>query len=341
MTWIDESKARNVLDVARQLGLRVARDAFGPCPSCGTEHRGKGDKRLRCVVLPKVNKWRCTGPGFSDSCGANGDVIDLVAYRLTGQQYTPSLSAPVKEWFTGPTAPAPIAVPTSQQPSPDPPPISEVVELWERCRPVTDDQSVADYLEGHHDGRIDPESVARWDLARALPKNAPCPRWARRDGAWSERGFRLIVRMFRADGPFKAEWASLHARNVELYRFPVEQQGAWKGANPANRSAAGLFFSSPPIVAMPPDLQPAFEVTEGVPDFLRLAMSRLQSQTPSWTIGHYSGSLTDGGAARLVPRGAFVGLRLHDDGAGRKYEADWIRELAGRADVGISRTENK
>lgn len=352
--WLDAARSVPLLDVAAALGLDVATKyggaSFGPCPRCGESTRGKGDSRGRCVVLDrdhKVGRWACHS-NESDGCGAWGDAVALVVWTLTGAAWAKgdkAASATVRQWYAdrgwcepwatgGPrstVAPArpriaPVARPAAALPQRLP--VDEVRDLWRRCVPVTADPAVSAYLAGRHDGAIDPAMVAALDLARALPADLrDLPRWARFKGQpWTESGHRLIVRCWEADADNagRLRVAGLHARNV-LPGCDPSDKAAW----PAGASAAGLLFATGPDPTA--HGLPLVELAEGVPDWLRLALTRAalpKGNRPAvW--GVVNGS-ADPAVAAAVPEGWPVAIRTHADDSGDKYAEQWRQLLAAR-----------
>ncbi len=347
--WLDAARGVALLDIAAALGLDVHRDgrSFGPCPGCGEATRGK-DKRGRCRVRPDGNGWACCSNG-SDGCGAKGDGVALVVWALTGKATWATgdreTRDKVREWYaargwceawTGggsalPTPARPRIAPVARVVSAPPqrPAVEQVRALWGRCVPVTADPEVAAWLAGRTDpGPIDPAAVAALDLARALPADlVDLPGWARYRGRpWTASGHRLVVRAWEADpdNPERLRVASLHARNVR-----PDCTGDDKAAWPAGATAAAL------ILATGPDPRAhgrhLVEIAEGVPDWLRLVLTRAElpkGRRPAvW--GAWSGS-PDPALAAVVPEGWTVAIRTHADTAGDKYADKWRELLTAR-----------
>ncbi len=351
--WLDDACRAPLPEVVATLGLDLHRDgkSFGPCPSCGMATRanpGRTDRRGRCRIEADGKRWACCSNG-TEGCGAKGDGLALVAWSLTGRAWAKGdsdTSAQVREWYAargwcdaspdGGSTPATLARPRRatvavqvNQPKPRPP-AAEVAALWARCLPVTADPEMAAWLAGRHDGAIDPATVAKFDLARALPADlANLPRWARyKDGKpWTASGHRLVVRAWEADPdtPGRLRVASLHARNV-LPAYGPADKAAW----PGRASAAGL------VLATGADPRshglPLVEIAEGVPDWLRLAVtvaSELPKGKRSAVWGIWNGS-ADPALGAVVPEGWPVALRTHADDAGDKYAAAWQTLLIAR-----------
>lgn len=81
-SWIQIAKENSFDSVAANLGLKQRGLRFGPCPACGAETVGKKDKRLPIGRTNGTNTqgWRCF------ACTAGGDMLDLVAYKYTGNR---------------------------------------------------------------------------------------------------------------------------------------------------------------------------------------------------------------------------------------------------------------
>lgn len=345
--WLDDARQVPLLDVAAALGLAVARDgaSFGPCPGCGEAVRG-GDKRGRCAILDKTERWACYSRG-GNGCGAKGDAVAMVAMVLNdGKPWTTGDKATgdaIRAWYAGNgwcnpdngadragqprTMPRPRLVqPLAIAPKPRPP-IAEVAALWARCVPVTADPAVAAWLANRNDpGPIDPEAVAGLDLVRALPEGlGDLPRWAWYKGeSWAASGHRLIVRAYEADAdnPGLLRWASVHARNVRP-NCGAGDKAAW----PGGCNAGGLVLAT----GLDPAAHglPLVELAEGVPDWLRLAVERAKLPKGGAVLGIWSGSVTAELAA-LVPGDWTVAIRTHADAAGDKYAQRLAELLAPR-----------
>ena len=68
--------------------MRVAGRGLSPCPACGAEQRGDRDRRPPVLARTDGRGWRCY------RCDASGDVVALVALRVTGTA-SPASWAPV------------------------------------------------------------------------------------------------------------------------------------------------------------------------------------------------------------------------------------------------------
>lgn len=198
--WFDVAKGRaDVRTVAEALGCAVVGRSFGPCPACN-EGRRRADDRRPPVGFGR-DGWCC----FRGSCGARGDVIDLVALRLFGRRAGElrgdrDRKAELRAWFAdrgwcdpaeGSTAKAPAVPPTRPvEPRAEVAPVflpsAEVHALWAACVPVAGRELVdpvtartrraaREWLEGVRG--LSAELVSAADLARVLPGEYPWPPW--------------------------------------------------------------------------------------------------------------------------------------------------------------------
>lgn len=96
--WIGKAKhSSRISDLASALGLARGRlNSLGPCPACTEQRRGNGDPRGPIGVAGDDRGWRC------HRCGAGGDVVDLVSFRVTGSSFTDASReerTEVRGWF--------------------------------------------------------------------------------------------------------------------------------------------------------------------------------------------------------------------------------------------------
>ena len=128
--WIAAAKSRSVAEVAADLGMDTgSRGSIGPCPACGNTRRGKGKDDRRLPIVSIGLGWCC----YADGCGAKGDVVDLVAWKLTGKpckDLTPDERRPVREWFGVRGTAAPHTAGPAATPPPDYPPLERVRAYW-------------------------------------------------------------------------------------------------------------------------------------------------------------------------------------------------------------------
>ena len=351
--WTDAVRARGVAEVAAAFGLKVVRRTLSPCPLCKAEKRGSSDPRGPVGLRADGQGWEC------HRCHEGGSAVTLATAIVMGET-KPLNWAPVRErcmalgLVDGPHAnqkarqasyAAPRPKPQEKPPeAPKRPPEAEVRGLWERCRPITDDARVREWIEGRG---LDAETVAGLDLCRALPVSGALPGWAKYMGrSWRESSHRVIVPLYGADG----RMASLHARTVNQEAAPKD-----KAASPAGAEVRGLvmadangmgFLAGKPkgivdIVDMLNELATAeghrgpagphkVIVAEGVPDFLTWATHYCEMEIPPGVFGVIAGSWTPEIAAK-IPNGCRVTIRTHHDEAGNKYAAKIRETLEGRA----------
>lgn len=332
--WIERLRERTVGEVATAGGLEVQTSGIGPCPVCGAGQRSSSDRRPPINVKRNGRSaWHCWG------CTANGDSVSLAAAIVTGTTQ-PALWGEVASWAEDelPTVSVvPKARAVVEESEPRRPPTSEVSSLWDRCRHVTDDKEVCDWLDGRG---LNPGIVDDFDLARVIPTGMALPAWAqfgRRP--WTRTGHRLVVPMVDETGCVR----SLHARTI--YAVP---KGIPKALSPKGYSVAGLVMANDvgrqllsgqtpddPFIAdlwKPPSRA---IVVEGVPDWLTWVTRWGDAcETVPAVIGVISGSWSDDLAERFPPD-LTVTLRTHDDTAGRRYALQVAKSLIGRCRVEV------
>ena len=232
MTWFDAARTVPTVEVARALGMTVARGRTGPCPSCSAERTGTDS---RPPVLINELHWKCV------ACQESGDGIDLAARLLVGtSQPAVDQWQEVREWYSGhgwlphePSKAVRRPAGASQRrrpvkPAARPPevinrlPAAEVQALWRASVPVADDTRAARWLQARADDPRhawggcrawfnDPAAlVASLNLVRALPQDIHCPDWATMNGSsWSSRGYSLVIPCLDARGQLagiRARW---------------------------------------------------------------------------------------------------------------------------------------
>ena len=299
----------------------------------GLIHRGSGRNRAECPGCRNGDP-RGVSLGESDGIGVwkcqrdeqhRGTAIDFLMLSRSL-----SIADAVHELQrvagTQPVRSSPRAAP-----APSRPPLAEVRAVWAACMPVKCDGEISAAWSARG---LDLVHVEDRDLARALPRGAMLPDWARCAGeAWSSSSHRLIVPMFDARGQLR----SLHARAIA---------GRTKGLSPAGHAVGGLVMADPLARlllagARCGDGEPAVEtvrrcglvVCEGVPDFLTWATrwGDAADSAPA-VIGIISGSWLAEIAAD-IPDGASVCLRAHADDTGAKYMRAVARTLESRCSV--------
>lgn len=163
--WIVAAKSRSVAEVAADLGLPVHRGRVG-CPACG-EDREKGTRRAPVGIWRSGTGWTCNG------CGAKGDALDLVAWKLLGKPCR-DLAGDRESWQRlrlwwgqGPALPA-VALPPRP---PDYPPVGEVAAYWSGL-PALPKSGVATGAIRTPETDPEPDMAAFWDDWRASGRAA-------------------------------------------------------------------------------------------------------------------------------------------------------------------------
>jgi hypothetical protein len=324
--WADAVASHGVAAVALACGLQAKHDrSFAPCPACGAEERGKGDKRGMIGTRRDDRGWAC------HRCGVKGDPVSLLALVVTGS-VSPTDWADVREraqqlgLYSGgtPVTGAPLSVPRETfQPEPpkrvDP---GEVLDLWNRCIPVRDDTRVASWLTSR---ALDHDRISVGALARALPANGSLPSWARcRGGSWRDQGYLLVVPMNDESGKL----AGLRARRVVKADDDLP-----KGAAMAGAACAGLIMARKGAKGVR-----QFWVVEGETDFLRVSTldQFWDKPTSPWVVGVVSGSWTQA-LGDGIPNRSTIVLATDPDPAGDKYASVIATTLAARERSGLVR----
>lgn len=207
---------------------------------------------------------------------------------------------------------------------------SSVSELWSSAVPVAEDEQVAKWCRSR---ALDPNDIADWNLARAIPGDARLPRWAytKHGGAWARSGHRLLVPLYDATGTL----ASFRARAVAGDGEPA------KSLAPTGFQTKGLIFACPltrqVLAGAAPDwwAERSFVISEGEVDWLSWASRHSQEHQggPAY-LGITAGSWTPEIAAR-IPSGSHVCIRTDPDQAGCKYAAKIARGLHDRCIVRV------
>lgn len=163
--WIAEARRRPVPEVATLLGMDVRRDRCGPCPACG-DLREKSVRRLLVGIQRGEARWTC------NHCKVSGDVIDLVAWKLTGRpcgELDQDGWSALREWF----GVSPVRPPQriENEPPPDYPPQQAVLALWSRCGSLLGPEGgVSRWLRSRG---LNGDLVAALDLVRVAPSDKP------------------------------------------------------------------------------------------------------------------------------------------------------------------------
>jgi hypothetical protein len=318
--------------LCRELGLaekskRQARGVSILCPvhgektpSCSVTLGPDGTIRVRCFGCDFTGD-ALTLIGVVRGLGSRAAFPELLleAARLAGRH---DLEADLRgdRQDAPPPPPRQTAPRPAPEPGPDYPPAGELEALWACGGPVSDDADASEHLVGR---RIDPDVVARLDLARVLRRDMALdrlPRWARFQGVpWRDSGHRMLVRVWDAEG----RWRSLRAWRVCEGSTP-------KRLPPAGCKAAGLLLANDAAVRMLTGhhTPSSVLVVEGEPDWV----TRSVVNPGEAVLGVLSGSWHRGFAER-IPFGAEVIIRTHLDAAGNRYAEEITRTVRDRAHV--------
>lgn len=81
-SWLDQVGGTQIPTVAQKIGLTSGRGkSWGPCPRCGKSERGSSDERLALGMTSDGKGWACHA-----GCAAEGDLADLLSYRMFGHR---------------------------------------------------------------------------------------------------------------------------------------------------------------------------------------------------------------------------------------------------------------
>ena len=215
------------------------------------------------------------------------------------------------------------------------PPQREVQRLWDSCGHAATDPYAWRYLRCRR--RLSVVEVALQDLARVLPRDAACPRWARcGQQSWAASGHRLIV-------PIYQTW---DCRRPALLRAWSWDPGAWCSRLSASSCDGCYQVVRCLVMANRPGREmlrwaglwgPALRglvIVEGEPDYLTAAVA-----WPQWAVLGIVGGAWSEEIAATVPRGATVVVRTDSDTAGDRMAAQVTETLRGRATVRRVRDE--
>jgi hypothetical protein len=282
-------------------------------PSCSVTTGSDGTTRFKCF-----------------GCDATGDALTLIAairgingrsgfaelLRAAAELAGRPELADLRDDGTGSTPPAPP--PRLLTPERTYPPADEVAALWDACRPVSDDEQASFALVAR---LVDPDAVARLDLARAIPVGTRLPRWARYRGmSWLETGHRMLLPVYDHMG---------RRQSLRAWRVTTEGDSP-KRLPPGGFKASGLVLANERGRAVLSGELRIFRllITEGEPD----TIVRSVVNPDEAIVGIVSGSWNDD-FARRVPYGSEVIIRTHTDEAGDKYAATVAESVRGRAVV--------
>lgn len=242
MTWLEDVHHAGVAAVAAHLGFRVAETRIAtvtPCPACGAEIRSTGSTSGRPDRRPPVRLsrdqlfWHC----HAGACKTGGDALGFACLALFGEARLSRGDArwrELRQRLAVPDSDVPRAAPRTPPIPAAPcwPPAAEVRALWESAHPVTDDADVSAWA-GRRPG-LDLQQLELFDVARVLPAEVPCPRWARHaEAAWSCSGHRLLAPLVDPHGRLR----SLRARHLG--------GGEPKELAPTGHEVGGLVLACP------------------------------------------------------------------------------------------------
>lgn len=338
-SWIDDLRAVTLAEAAARLGIEIRGRYARPCPACGRDRRGSTDPRGPVSVSRDGRSWHC------QRCDAGGGTLELASWALLGRLVVPGDRdgwARLRDWW-GAERPAAAPVSPPAHAAPVYPPPAEVEALWAQCGPLDRDPETWAWLRDVRRFLRDPaERIADYDLARALPPGADCPRWARtRAGTWAESGHRLVVPLYSPDGRMR----SVLARHVP-------EGGAPKSLAPAGYDRAGLVMADALGLQVLASGWPGLwdrdcrriVVAEGEMDWLRWATVCCDAESDRWpaVVGLVQGAWAPE-VAEHVPDGSelVVCLDIGPDGepdAGARKILDRIRAtVAGRCPLRLWR----
>lgn len=292
MTWLDDLRSRDLRAVVVELGgdAGAARGRPGPCPSC----------QARDVAVwagrEGEQRWTC------HRCLAGGDVVDLVAYALTGERYQGQ--AEVRTWAGEAVIPAAPPVPP-----PSRPPLQEVMDLLSRCQAGGDGET---WIRGRG-LRGELPSGCLGTLPSYTQQRLPMPTWAACGGQdWQTSGHRYLIPLCDGEGTV----LSVRARRGD------EGKGT-KSLPPSGHSVKGLWMASRwgrAQLAADALWRGTVVLVEGEPAWL-LAVAHWEPRGVL-VLGFFAGSCQASTRARLAQASSVL-VAVDDDPAGRRYVRDW------------------
>lgn len=359
--WLDDASKASLPEVVEALGLKQGRQSFGPCPHCGAETREKGRTRHPIGMTTDRQGWHCF------PCGLSGNVINLVCLSLLGSPKAQRGQwQQVRHWFASyqwcqglpgqKQATPPRLLKRKPAPKIIPKDYSkalrlfkgEVQEFWLHAleplsQPSKASENALKWLSqrGFADQYI--TNITDHDLARILPHQTSCPKWARFAGQpWNKQGYHLIFPAFNSQG----EIASLRARKISKSSGPKSIAPDGAGAFPtarnfvqANDIGQLLLETGKKPEWWTENVPIKIVVVEGEPDFLSWAARVSDAdEHPLAVFGIWSGAWTDEIAAR-IPEGSRIIIRTDHDKAGNRY-AEKVRSTLSKRCI-VLRTENR
>lgn len=310
--WISQAREVSIEQAGSLLGIKPGRSgSMGPCISCGAEKRGGHDNRGPIGVNASKTGWKC------HSCGATGDVVDMVAYATAGSRLaecSKEQQRAVVQWFKVGGHVKDGGMPTrtktkKTQPEKKRPPQAEVQKFWLSTKKVTGCSAVSSFLA---DRKFSPDDVAALGFIRATAAypDCGCPDWWPK--VWTKT-YRLITPAYDVGGNF----VSLHARAVKT-------TDTGKTRWPRSYEAGGLFMANK-LGVMLLKRQPIGEVRgvlicEGMTDLLRASTCALESDLALAVIAGASGSFQHLSKVKF-PEGLPIYTATDTDETGARYLA--------------------
>ena len=327
-----------LVDVALREGLtQRGHAAWGPCPVCGADRRGRDDRRGPLHLTGEL--WKCHAGG----CGVGGGAAALLSAVRFGE-VLPKGDPRWREVFVEQEAPS--APRRSRQRSNDTqyydsgpstyPPEDEISSLWDVCTPLDRLPSGDPALATLAARPLNVGLLGQLDLVRVLPPLSSRPRWL---PAEAPELYRLVVPVYDATGALR----SLRFRAVRAPGNAPNGKPRPKAYPPWGFGLGGLVMAEWMARAL---LRGQREddgmrwdgrivVCEGEPDWWTWAARETrmhQARTTGATyavFGIVSGSWSPAIAAR-VPDGATVIVRTDQNPAGDRYAETIRASLAGR-----------
>ncbi len=353
--------------VAFQGGLTPSgRNAWGPCPVCGAQKRGQGERRgpLAFYLGKQQETWKC----WAGSCTAKGDALGLLA-ALHYQEIPPKGDA---RW------PLLLSLLERQQlqrrpqqpavapPLPAFPPHTAIKQFWGQCIELNTPEAAPSVAFSWltHRRNLDPSAIAALQLARILPRTLlDRPSWLPTLGiplkTWLAL-YRLAVPLYDETGLLR----SLRFRLVDRWRRSEQwvlpdgcqvdaQERLFYGtkrlpkALSARGSAQGLVMADPMAQSLLAGTTQDRSgvgwdgwvlITEGEPDWWAVCTQKKRFsavESNKQTFAAFSveaGSWTAALASR-IPAGAHVRIWTDHDTAGETYATRIYSTLKTHCDV--------
>ena len=321
--WIQKAKGTPIAVAAERLKLSIRKGrSLSPCPACGEQNRGSGDKRGPVGGNTSDTAWRC------HVCGKRGDVVDLVSYAISGgklRDINKDKQRKVYAWFEGTGFSEKYKDFKPKITKPKRPEVSEVASLWRAAKPLNqmncckEDVMVSGFLK---ERKFDIDLLAQTGIVKALPTRTQYqwPAWW--PSIWSPV-WRLATPAFEITGKV----ASLHARAV------VQSKSSPKSRWPKGCEASGLLLGNQTgIRLLRGTLEEEIEallICEGITDLFRASSAAIHERMNVAVLSGTSGSFAKLSSAR-IPEGLSVIVCTDPDEAGDNYAKDIFKSLSPR-----------